>query len=222
MLQPYIGSKNEDLYLQSFGQTVDTKVSNVVGLKFALGNEHITFNAGIIALDITLNLPPGFPLPISFAERMGLEISTFGINIDWNNFLVMSEYLDVKFDHPDAGDSALSDSDAWYAMIGYRFGKFLPHVTFAELNADNELKLDPTTGMQMINFADLGGVSSQTLTIGLRYELNPSAALKFEWSNVDPQGNTSGLFGPSGSMGPVPLYDDDDSDVFSIAIDVIF
>jgi hypothetical protein len=69
-------------------------------------------------------------------------------------------------------------TDSAYLTVGYRLGNFLPHVTYQtwERKAEGE-----TSG-------------NDIATLGVRYDLNASTALKFEVSNIDTDGE--GLFEP--------------------------
>ena len=211
VLQPFVGNKDDELLARQFGGAViDTEIDNIHGLKVALSSEYVTFVVSYSNLDVTIEgggpvpVPPA-PVPgLTYADRLETEILNVGLTIDWNNFLFMSEYVDVDPDDPGAlTEIPIPNNQAWYATVGYRFGKFMPHVTFAEMDSDD---------------IALGGTTSETLTVGLRYELSPSAALKFEWANVEPQDGSIGLF----TVSPIDPDVTDDADIFSVAIDVIF
>jgi predicted porin len=100
-----------------------------------------------------------------------------------------------------------------YATIGYRFGKFLPHITYATLD-DND---NPTTLV--------GQPLKQTsATLGLRYELGTGAALKVEAQQVKPEAANTG--GPArGLLIADPATGPELSDnvmIYSLAVDVVF
>ncbi|MEH6543234.1 MAG: porin [Porticoccaceae bacterium] len=232
-IQPYVGSKDEDLYIQSFGIELDTELDNMMGIKLALSNDFITFNAGYTSFEESIDTELGILI-----EELDVGTYTFGVSVDHNNLIMMAEYVDIDYESPDTGSFGLTGYDAWYAMIGYRFGKFTPHITYAEMNADKPLELfaegtslpfvgDVSGAPQAFfdpSLTKLGGVSSSTLTVGLRYELSKSSALKFEWSKVEPEDNTGGLFGQTGSIfgGALPTFDQEDAQIYSIALDVVF
>ena len=128
---------------------------------------------------------------------------------------------------------AFGDQYAWDTTLGYRFGNLLPHITYATIDGTaSTVTPGAITGGPLppegINFP----IAVQTsITAGLRYEVNDSAALKFEYSAVDveddpnelastnnPFGANYGLFNtdftkasPDGTVG-----------VYSVALDVIF
>lgn len=230
-VQPYVGSKDEDLFIQTFGFEFGTELDNMMGVKLALSSDSVTFNTGYTSFKETIETG----VPGIIVEDLDVETYTFGVSVDHNNLIMMAEYVDIDYDDPDAGTLGITSYDAWYAMIGYRFGKFTPHITYAETNADEPLELfaaGTTFFGQDINGVpmgflsgtnQLGAVSNSTLTVGLRYELTKSSALKFEWSKVEPEDNTGGLFGPAGGDsildGSLPTYDQEDTLISYLALD---
>jgi hypothetical protein len=140
---------------------------------------------------------------------------------------------------------AFGDTEAYYATLGYRIGKWLPHITFAAIEGEASTvglatgegaavlstPIPPgapgfPNGLSSINFP----VPIQTsITAGVRYEVNDSAALKVEYQVVDVeqdptelqsanQGFNYGLFNTNFSQfGP-----QDKVGIVSVAMDVIF
>jgi predicted porin len=102
------------------------------------------------------------------------------------------------------------DQDGWYATFGYRAGKFLPHITVASVESEP---------LQVVNARQ--GNTQDSVTLGLRYEVNDSAAFKFEYKAIelDDTSGSSGFFS-SDVNGAVPT--DDKASVVSVALDVIF
>ncbi len=72
-------------------------------------------------------------------------------------------------------EGSTSTRNAFYVMSGRRFGDFLPHVTYAQLD-------DDITGRQT------------SMTYGLNYSLSPSVTLKGEYKRVDTKEHSPGLF----------------------------
>ena len=101
-----------------------------------------------------------------------------------------------------------------YATVGYRFGKLMPHVTYATLD-DND------------NPATLAGLplKQTSTTLGLRYELGTGAALKVEAQQVKPEctGKAGeicrGLLIANPNLGPERS---DNVMIYSLAVDVVF
>lgn len=97
-------------------------------------------------------------------------------------------------------------NDAFYVMGGRRFGDFLPHLTYAQLDEN-----------------DAGRQTSWTY--GLNYSLNANVTLKGEYKRVDvsspgygaPVG-TTGMFTPNYST----LSPTFDGDIVSVGVDFVF
>ena len=219
-VQPFVASRDDSILIQDLNRELDADLNNMVGLKLALQSEHIRLHATVLNYEWSLDKDQ--PAMWVVENVMGLgaikdaEVNTYalGVNVDWNSFVFMSEYVHIDYER-EKGQFALPGTEGWYAMAGYQMGKWLPHVTYGQRDAKSTL-----------------GVINDNLTLGLRYDLTPSAALKFEWSNINPEP----AFGPfSGdTQGPVeptpygafefPAYKNpnEGAQVYSIAIDVIF
>jgi len=93
-------------------------------------------------------------------------------------------------------------------------GKFLPHLTIANSEAT------PIAGASLSPATPTTGVSQDSVTLGLRYEINDSAAFKFEVQSIKPDiANSSvGLF----SGLPGDFADGDSATLVSASVDIIF
>ena len=120
----------------------------------------------------------------------------FGVKLDWNNIVAYAEAAQVKMDVVMMGKKT-GDSDSWYATLGYRIGKLLPHITRQEWERGN-------------------GNNQQISTLGAAYNLTDTMVLKVEQSRIELDNftNQTGLFSESPADGSV--------DMTSIAIDIIF
>ena len=96
------------------------------------------------------------------AEKNGKDVSVFslGAKVDWNNMLVMGEYVDAT-----VSDEEELDTTAMYATLGYQIGKYMPHLTYASLDAEE---------------------GSSTIGIGVKYQLSSSSTFKIDYLNVTP------------------------------------
>ncbi len=120
-----------------------------------------------------------------------------GAKIDWNNIVAYVEAAQVEMDFTMMGRT-VGNSDSWYATLGYRMGKFLPHVTRQEWERDN-------------------GANHQISTLGVAYSLSDSVVIKAEQSRIETDNFAtagSGLFYSTPASGS--------TDMTSIAVDVIF
>lgn len=156
------------------------------------------------------------------------SFTSLGATLDWNNLVVQSEYAKRKT------DSYVNDTTSWYAMGGYRIGKFLPYYSHARLtidgNVDNHMPAACPAGYPAActpTLAALNGVvanlrytgvsqgEQQTDTIGLRWDFHSSVALKVQVDRVRPGKAAGLLINPQpGFHGPVT--------VGAVALDFVF
>ena len=125
-----------------------------------------------------------------------------GIKADWNNVIAYAEAARVKMDVTDMMGNNPGNSNTWYATLGYRIGKFLPHITRQDWERDN-------------------GNNQQISTLGLSYSFSGSTVIKLEQSRIgmnglsdNPSEHNFGLFHKAPSSDSVNMT--------SIAVDVIF
>jgi hypothetical protein len=154
------------------------------------------------------------------------SFTSVGLGMDWNNVVAQGEYAKRKL------ETYSGDTNSWYAMGGYRFGKFLPYYSHAKLTVKGDfVNTIPTacaagaaaactatvrslySTMESLRTSAQGG-SQSTDSIGLRWDFMNSADLKFQVDRVKPQGK--GLFtqAAAGFKGPVT--------VGAVALDFVF
>ena len=150
-------------------------------------------------------------MPAGFGTIDG-DSGTFaglGLIVDWRNIVLYSEYIQRDTDNTQALNFAFPDQAAWYVTLGYRYRTVLPYVTFADL--DEGADATPTALRQ------------SSVALGLRWDIDDAAAIKFEAKQIDP-GETA--FPP---LAPTPvklgLWDGpqvDKGNVYTITFDTIF
>ncbi len=118
------------------------------------------------------------------------EVTTFGVKVDWNNYIVFAETADVKM-----GSLTAMKAKSSYITFGYRFDKWLPHITHQKFRQG---QLDD---------------DQSTITLGLRYELADDTAVKFEVGKIKTY-KGQGLFNSTPSKSSV--------NTVGFSIDVIF
>jgi len=222
-VQPYFGSNTEAV--PGFS-TVDFFADNYIGIAFRLENRYVTFQVSTFQTDVS-TVDTG---TTGLNSQGTANLSVASVSWDVANFVGYSEFTtrDIEADkgtlsdaanggppngHNDAPfDALFSDQEGYYVTLGYRMGKYLPHITYATSDSS---PIAPSPNASQ-------GQVQDSITLGLRYELNDSAALKMEYAQIelaDSSGanGVTGLFKPFGS----PL-DDDKTSLISVAIDVIF
>lgn len=124
---------------------------------------------------------------ITLKEEKRVAFTSVGLLADWNNIVVQSEYGMRRAKDP----SYLSESNAWYTMVGYRFGKVLPYFAHAKLDGKGSnvavpvaLARIPALNAGVKNL--LAGSSQSSDLVGVRWDFASSAALKVQVDRVKP------------------------------------
>ena len=249
--QPYLGSNRDDI---PNGGGAYFEAENIYGMDIKYSGRGYAVHASAFQCEVKVFgnqfqqsaelLGPGAEVTVDLGGSQGdCFVGSTGFNLDLANFVVYAEWQKRTTD--ETLSRAFGDTESYYATLGYRFGKWLPHLTYAAIDGEASTVgtdalgsgtggaakiIDPGTGnvVGSLNFP----VAMQTsITAGLRYEVNDSAALKFEYMVVDvetdpqtllsanqPGLNNYGLFntnfdiaGPQKNVG-----------IMSVALDVIF
>jgi hypothetical protein len=155
------------------------------------------------------------------------SFTSLGLGVDWNNFVVQSEYAKRKT------DTYIAKTTSWYALGGYRIGKFLPYVMHASLRRDGIVDntvptscpagypaaCTPTMQALRAGVTALTTTATQgeqsTTSLGVRWDFNKSAALKVQVDRIQPH-NGQGLF-----LNPTPTFNGSVT-VFAAGVDFVF
>ena len=62
------------------------------------------------------------------------NVTAAGLSLDLSNIIVYAEWTTRTTDG--TLSRPFGDQDAWYATLGYRIGKFMPHITFASIDGE--------------------------------------------------------------------------------------
>lgn len=240
--QPYLGSNRDDI---PNGGGAYFEAENIYGMDIKYSGRGYAVHASSFQCEVKIIGQPFQventllgTVEVGLGDSKGdCYVGSTGFNLDLANFVVYAEWQKRTTD--ETLSRAFGDTEAYYATLGYRFGKWLPHITYASVDgkasvvglpADGAVEVvgpagNPATGFN-VNFP----VAIQTsITAGLRYEVNDSAALKVEYMVVDVetdpatlasanQGFNYGLFDTNFSqLGPQKNVG-----IMSVALDVIF
>ena len=213
IFQPYIGTNTEAV--PGTNGAIQFDASNFYGAALQLASRAFTLQMSFLQTDVATSDLTGGNLSQFVAEGEAQLVSA-GLSWDVNNFVGYTEYVTRDISEAQM-EGIFPDQDAWYVTLGYRMGNFLPHITFANSEAD-----------PIANPAANQGVTQDSITLGLRYEINNSAAFKFEVQSVTPEcgpspgctTGSSGLFA-QGSL-PADFADGDSATMISASVDIIF
>lgn len=149
-LQAYAGETN----LEGGGGTL----SKMMGTKLIVGNDMVKVHSGY-----NMHMPEKtFGEGGVSAEKNGKDVSTmsFGLKADFMNAVIYSEYVKGT-----VADVEELDTTSMYATLGYNIGSFMPHVTYAKLDAEE---------------------GSSSITGGVKYQMSSSSTLKLDVSQITP------------------------------------
>ena len=221
LVQFYLGSLDDEFIQLDFA--LKTKIRNQYGIAWNMTYDWLTLRASVHQADVSFsnldelvidpdtdttvgdlrdNLDTVAQIPLltavatNAARNLAVDETQFtfyqlGARAEWENILFVTEVTRLE---PDDGPTA--EQKRWYASLGYRFGKFMPHLTVAE--ADDDSAVIPTTGLpgplpEAIDGITEGFTSDRQSTIvGLRYDFADGAALKVEWEKFDDDINGDG------------------------------
>lgn len=124
---------------------------------------------------------------ITMVEPKRVAFTSVGLLADWNNIVVQSEFGMRRAKDP----VYMNDSNAWYTMVGYRFGKVLPYYAHSKFEGKGSsvtvpagLARIPALNATVTNILSNG--SQSTDLIGVRWDFASSAALKVQVDRVKP------------------------------------
>ena len=115
--------------------------------------------------------------------------SVYGLDLFYDDdvYTVISEYYHLSNDAaPGVGDGRSHDADAFYAQFGWRFDE-----AYKLSYRYETVSFDAASGNQDAYFAILGRTESDHHVVALRYDLDDSNALIFEFNRTVPSGQDS-------------------------------
>lgn len=203
------------IFGQFEGQTggLDATMEDLKGFSWTLTRDWLTLRAGYVSSKATIEIPDveqlmsflGAVAPGAAEDYPGLASALrvdsdpgdfFGlaVGIDHNNILFDAEYIEYALD-----DSLVAESSAYYLAAGYRFGKWIPMLTYSRSKSDppeDVLSVLPPpsagepastqTARQIIAGA-VAATEAETklMDVVLRYDFHHSAAFKLAWTQAE-------------------------------------
>ena len=179
---------------------VEFDADKMRGINIALSSNIFTVRAGFLR---TLVGADAFGVEGDIAE-----FGSVGATVDWNNFVLYTEYFEREI--TGGANAAFPNQKGNYVTLGYRTGRLLTHITQAKIeDNDNPVALFGTP------------LEQKSTTLGFRYELGASAAMKFEFQRITPEKGTRGLL-ISDPNDPNLNDPSEDVNIFSFSIDTVF
>ncbi|KQQ47217.1 hypothetical protein ASF61_00745 [Duganella sp. Leaf126] len=135
---------------------------------------------------------------LNFKGGKKIAFSSVGMTMDWNNILLQTEYAQRRAKEP----VYLADTNSWYAMTGYRVGKFVPYYAHASVKGAGSSVTVPAAfaaAPAALRGAINSLLASQEQTsdlVGVRWDVAKSLALKVQVDRVKPKAKSGYLINP--------------------------
>ena len=172
-------AKNRDYY--AYDEQFDIDYGKLFGASVSLAtNDFGTLRIGYVEADIKTDITGtvdataiGFganePLSLLNLNKEKGKFTSIGYQYDNGTWISSNEWTSRLIEN-----DGMEAIDSFYLMGGRRFGDFLPHVTYAQLD-------------------DNGGRQS-SWTLGLNYQAAPTVVVKGEYKRVDTKNGYDGVF----------------------------
>ncbi|MET0322625.1 MAG: porin [Duganella sp.] len=132
---------------------------------------------------------------LNFKDGKKIAFTSVGMTMDWNNILLQSEYAQRRAKEP----VYLADTNSWYAMAGYRVGKFVPYYAHASVKGAGSSVTVPAA-LAAAPAALRGAINSlmssqeqSTDLVGVRWDFAKSMAFKVQLDRVKPEAKSGYL-----------------------------
>lgn len=134
-----------------------------------------------------------------------------GLSYDDGNWLLMSELTRVEV------DGFYQDTDSAYITLGYRVKEVTPYMTASWVESQDNYERDGTP-LEVLD------VRRQSYSLGLRWDMTTSVAMKADWTHARGFGKTTGgLIGNQlAALNGNPGGRFDSTDVYTVRLDAAF
>lgn len=161
---------------ESLGRSLSVELRNVAGLTANWTNYLWTLRAVYAAGEASIG-KAGDPFSLGQDESAGF--TGLGASHDDGHWLLMSELTRVKV------DGLYQDTDSAYLTLGYRIREVTPYVTASWVESrDNDAR--DGTPFEVLD------TRRQSYSLGFRWDMMASVALKADWTHARGFGNTTG------------------------------
>jgi len=220
-------------------ETATAVSDDLMAFNFSMNNGSLTLragysqaDAGLVSGTATAAQVSAINSAFSFTDKADEVVKEsnkgtfYGLAVMYDNgsLLAIAEYNSLTV------ESLFPDQDGYYVMGGYRFGQWMPYLSYAHEETTDDDTRDPTVSpTPAVPDANANGVSDiyeaaigaqqafnkeQTRsTVGVRYDYKPGIALKLQYDMID-VGETKGEFAA------IPA--EDSANIISFTIDTVF
>ena len=189
------------------------RASDGYGFNLQYDAPHVTLRIG--AISPTIQLEATDPSTGIVSDIVDLNdrgyMYTVGASVKLKNFIMYTEA--VTTDTEGQSQSIFPNQTGMYLTLGYKVGKYLPHVTVASSEGDIYTGTLPT-GIP----AAAQPLTQDSITYGLRYNVDNNVAVKFEYQTVTLEAGQGDGF----AVLDVNPNTGETFNVVTVAMDVIF
>ncbi len=185
----------------SLGQTVTVELRNLAGLTANWTNYLWTLRGVYAQAEASIGGPAQ---PIDFGSDEHAKFMGIGLSFDDGYWLLMSELTRIEV------DGEFQDTDSAYITFGRRIAEVTPYVTASWIESQDNYERRNTA-------LEVFDTRRQAYSLGLRWDLLPSVAMKFDWTHARGFGDTTG-----GLVGNQLGGDDESTDVYTVRLDAAF
>lgn len=153
----------------------DSKWSQILGADLTLNRDWLELRGAYIQSNFQNRFEdPTVPEPYTYSPLAGQKIYTLSLAIDYKNWMLRNEYMYINRD-------AIGETDfAQLVSVGYRFGKLMPILTWANY----KMALSPDSADPAVidpsNIDPESFEAHSTLVFTLRYDLSAKSAIKVQ------------------------------------------
>jgi len=189
----------------SLGRSVSVELRNITGLTANWTNYLWTFRGVYAHAEATIGGTP----PLGDEEKT--EFMGVGLSYDDGSWLLMSELTRVEV------DGFYQDTDSAYITLGYRVKEVTPYITASWVESQDNYERDGTP-LEVLD------VRRQAYSLGFRWDMTTSVAMKVDWTHARGFGKTTGgLIGNQlDALAGNPGGRFDSTDVYTVRLDAAF
>ena len=182
-----------DIDVDINGTTAAFRMRDIAGANLTSSLGNLSTWLSYVGSETNVDVLPGLS-PYDLEEDYGYFTSV-GLQYDNGALLFMAEQTELS-----VANNWFPSNRGRYATLGYRFGRFMPHLTWAEVEDSDydDVKNDPFAGQLYNSLAS----HQKSWTFGVRADVAANLAIKAEVSRYYDLGDASQV---AGAIPPIPV-----------------
>lgn len=198
--QANYGEENFTAPIHTLNEEVEIELDKLYALNLTLGTSYLQFRVTYLNADISssndlldnlfYNLEENGLEDIASEYKLdnkNSEYFGFGIFMEYNNFILNSEYGQRKV------PSFYSDVRGYYLTLAYNYKDITPYISYAKSEMIQDLYAN--TGSRELNaLLRVQDVSQNTKTIGMKYMYSKNIDFKIQYDHISPDAKWSSFY----------------------------